>query len=63
MDYVELSFPEALPMATSVPAGAMGWESKGKLVPGADADVILLNADLQVERTFVAGQMVYERAT
>lgn len=63
MDYAELSFPEALPMSTSVPAEAMGWESKGKLVPGADADVILLNANLQIERTFVAGQMVYERSS
>jgi N-acetylglucosamine-6-phosphate deacetylase len=61
MDYAELSLPEALPMATSVPAEAMGWKTKGKLVPSAAADVILLYADLQVERTIVAGATVYER--
>jgi N-acetylglucosamine-6-phosphate deacetylase len=30
------------------------------LAPGADADVILLDADLNVRLTMVAGQVVYQ---
>jgi N-acetylglucosamine-6-phosphate deacetylase len=56
-----LSLEEALPMATSVPAEVMGLAGrKGVLAPGADADVILLDADLNVRLTMVAGQVVYQ---
>ena len=48
-------------MATAVPAEAMNLTGrKGTLVPGADADVILLNADLRVCLTMVGGRVVYE---
>jgi len=61
INYTGLSLEEALPMATSVPAEAIGLAGrKGVLVPGADADVILLDADLNVRLTVVAGQIVYQ---
>jgi len=57
--YTGLSFPEVLPMATSVPARTMGWaDRKGVLRPGADADVALFDADLHVRLTMVAGQVM-----
>jgi N-acetylglucosamine-6-phosphate deacetylase len=53
---------EILPMATSVPAEAMGWSGQlGALKPGADADVIILNDDLIVEKTFILGKEVFSK--
>lgn len=61
INYTGLSLAEALPMATSVPAEALGLAGrKGVLAPGADADIILLDADLNVCLTMVAGQIVYQ---
>ena len=56
-----LSLAEALPMATAVPAEAMGLAGrKGVLTPGADADIVLLDPDLNVQLTMVTGRVVYE---
>jgi N-acetylglucosamine-6-phosphate deacetylase len=61
MNYTGLSLDEVLPMATSVPAEAMGLACrKAVLMPGADADLVLLDADLNVRMTIVAGQVVYQ---
>ncbi|MGQ9686923.1 MAG: N-acetylglucosamine-6-phosphate deacetylase, partial [Thiobacillaceae bacterium] len=58
----DMSLPQALPMATSVPAAAMGLAAvKGRLAPGADADVVLLDDALNVRLTIVAGQVVHDR--
>ena len=60
--FTGLTLPEAIPMATAVPAEAMKLAGrKGALTPGADADVILLNKDLRVCLTIVGGRVVYER--
>jgi len=64
--FAGLSLAEALPMATTVPAEALNLAGrKGTLAPGADADVALLNPDLTVSATIVAGRVVYrsERST
>ncbi len=61
MAFAGLSLNEALMTATSTPAEALGWAGrKGVLAIGADADVILLDADLNVRLTMVAGQVVYQ---
>jgi len=53
---------DVLPMATSVPAETMGWGGQlGVLKPGADADVVILNDDLIVEKTFVLGKEVFSK--
>ena len=60
--FTSMSLNEVLPMATSVPAEAMGWSGqRGVLKPGADADVIILNDDLIVEKTFVLGKEVFSK--
>ena len=57
-----LSFAEALPMATSVPARSIGVQDrKGSLAPGLDADLTVFDEALQVERTIVGGHEVYRR--
>ncbi|HVO72253.1 MAG TPA: N-acetylglucosamine-6-phosphate deacetylase [Aggregatilineaceae bacterium] len=62
MQYAGLSLQEALLMVTAVPAQALhlGWQ-KGVLAPGADADVVLLDSDLNVAMTLVGGRVVYRR--
>lgn len=61
IDFAGVSLPEAIKMATAVPAEAMGLQGrKGELTPGADADVVLLNAHLEVQMTIVGGKIVYQ---
>jgi N-acetylglucosamine-6-phosphate deacetylase len=46
-------------MVSATPALAMGRPDIGRLVPGAAADVVILDQDLQVVSTFVAGVTVW----
>lgn len=63
MTYGGVSLTEALPMATAVPAEAMGLSGqKGALLPGAGADVVLLDAAYQVKMTMIAGRVIYQSA-
>ncbi len=46
-----------LPLATEVPARILGVaDRKGKLEPGYDADVVLLNEKLGIDRVFARGE-------
>lgn len=51
----DISLTDAVYMATAVPARIMGFEAKGKLAPGCDADLVFLTPDLQVSRVFFNG--------
>lgn len=63
MRYADLTLPQALPMASTVPAAAMGLTGrKGTLQVGADADIILLDDDARVQLTLVGGRVVHDRA-
>jgi N-acetylglucosamine-6-phosphate deacetylase len=55
------SLQEALPTITSTPAGVLGLTDRGRLAPGAIADLVFLDDDLEVVRTLAAGELVYER--
>jgi N-acetylglucosamine-6-phosphate deacetylase len=56
------SFEDALLGLTLNPARALGLERKGVLEPGADADIVMLDNDLHVMKTVVAGRLVFDRA-
>ena len=61
MRHTGLSLAQALPMASTVPAAALGLDGrKGTLQPGADADIILLDDEAQVRLTMVAGRVVHD---
>jgi len=47
----------ALRTVTSTPASLLGDQERGRLVPGARADLVVLTPDLEVVATFVAGQL------
>ena len=54
------SLPQRAAMSSRNAAVALGLgHCKGLLAPGFDADLVLLNADGSVRRTFVAGDCVY----
>ena len=54
---------EAIGMATANPARALGnYATKGRLVPGADADLVVLSPELEVMQTFSAGREIYVKA-
>jgi N-acetylglucosamine-6-phosphate deacetylase len=58
-----VSLVDAVVMASTTPAEAIGLgDRKGRLVPGYDADVALLDADLNPIGTWVGGRRVFSRA-
>jgi len=61
MEITHCPLPEAIRTVTRNPARVLGLEaSKGAVQAGYDADLVLLNDDLSVHTTIVAGKVVYE---
>ncbi|MBM7565086.1 N-acetylglucosamine-6-phosphate deacetylase [Paenibacillus sacheonensis] len=53
---------DAVRMATETPAAVLGLTRKGRLAPGMDADLVLLDERFEVQWTMVDGAVVYRRA-
>jgi N-acetylglucosamine-6-phosphate deacetylase len=54
---LDVKLADALAMLTANPARLLGLEGrKGRLVPGADADLVLLDADLAVAGVMTRGE-------
>jgi N-acetylglucosamine-6-phosphate deacetylase len=51
---------EAITAATSTPARVLGRATSGRLTPGADADLVVLDAELRAVATVVAGRPVHD---
>lgn len=59
---VGIPLPKAIQMASFNPAKSIGIDDKkGSLESGKDADIIILNKNLEIELTMVAGKVVYRR--
>ncbi len=58
---LEIPLHEALIAASATPARCMDIRSKGIIGPGADADLVFLDENLEVLQTMVAGLVVYRR--
>jgi N-acetylglucosamine-6-phosphate deacetylase len=57
------SVQEAVEMASTTPARIAGVsKSKGRLAPGMDADITILDEDLSPALTMVGGEIVYRRS-
>jgi N-acetylglucosamine-6-phosphate deacetylase len=62
MKYADLSLQQALPMATRVPAEALGLHHhQGQIAPGFDADIVIMDETCNVHQTMVGGQVVFGR--
>jgi N-acetylglucosamine-6-phosphate deacetylase len=56
----DVSLVDAVRMMTSTPARIAGVsETKGALVPGKDADLVLFDSDIRVSTTIVGGEILY----
>ena len=56
------SLAEAVRMVTLNPARLLGLENKGRLAPGCEADIVIMNQDGEIELTMRAGKIVYGNA-
>jgi N-acetylglucosamine-6-phosphate deacetylase len=56
---VNVPLNEAIAMATENPAREIGLETKGRLIVGADADLVVLSPQIEAVRTFAAGREVW----
>lgn len=54
------SVPDAIATVTSTPAAVLGRPGQGRVVEGGDADLVLLDDDLNVVATVVAGALAYD---
>jgi N-acetylglucosamine-6-phosphate deacetylase len=56
---VNVPLNEAIAMATENPARTIGLETKGRLIVGADADLVVLSPQLDVVRTYRCGEQIW----
>ncbi len=61
MRLLRLTPVEAVWLCATNPAEQLGLHEQGRLVAGALADFVLLDADMRPARTFVAGRQVWSR--
>ena len=59
VELLRIPLQEAVSMATQTPAEILRMPGKGRIVPGADADLVLLAPDGAVYETIVGGEAVY----
>lgn len=52
---------EALTMAARTPADLLQLPHKGRIAPGADADLVLLSPSLHVQTTLIGGRVAWSR--
>lgn len=58
----EIPMLEAVRMITQTPARILGLEQeKGSLLPGKDADIVIFNDQVEIQKTIVQGKIIYER--
>src|SRR6516165_1119930 len=56
---VDVPLNQAIAMATENPAHAIGLETKGRFIVGADADLVVLSPQLDVVQTFGGGELLW----
>ena len=60
MEYTGCTLEEAIRNATSNPAKVIGISHvKGDLLPGMDADFVILDDSNHVQSTYIAGKLVW----
>ena len=57
----DVSVEDAVRMMTQTPAEVMGFQNKGSLKSGYDADIVILNQNFDVMKTIVSGKQIYKK--
>jgi N-acetylglucosamine-6-phosphate deacetylase len=60
VDVARVPLLTALQAASLHPARVLGEHRKGRLIPGADADLVVLDRRLDLVATVIGGQVVYD---
>jgi N-acetylglucosamine-6-phosphate deacetylase len=63
LTWTGLRLSDALLSLTANPAEALSLEGRGRIAPGALADLTLLDTNLEVARTYVGGALVFDRSS
>ena len=58
-EFLDIPLQDAVRMASETPGEILGMLEKGRIMPGADADLVVLSTEGMVEETIVAGETVY----
>lgn len=59
--FFRISLEDAARMVTLTPAEILGLTNKGRIEPGADADLTLITEEGAIEETIVGGKLVYKK--
>ena len=59
---VGLSLNDAARLCATTPASELGLDSVGTITKGAIADLVVLDRDLHVKQTYIAGRLVFSKA-
>ena len=57
----KIPLPDAVRMASTTPAEILGLKTKGRIAPGYDADLVLLDRSLRVVAVWREGRLLYSR--
>jgi N-acetylglucosamine-6-phosphate deacetylase len=57
---IGLSLPDAATVCATTPARALGLQRFGLLAPGAAADFVVLDRELRVVQTWIAGTLAWD---
>ena len=57
-----ISAADALTMASTIPARLVGRDDLGRLEPSAQADLVILDPDLTIAETWMAGDRIFSRS-
>lgn len=59
----DIPLVEAVRMATATPARILGIDDrKGSLIKGKDADILIFDDDIHIQKTIIKGNIIYEKA-
>jgi N-acetylglucosamine-6-phosphate deacetylase len=61
LEMAEVPLIECIRMISETPARIMNiQDKKGSLAPGKDADIVIFNAQIEVQQTFVMGKSIFQ---
>ncbi len=59
--FLQIPLADAVCIATLTPADILGLRNKGRIEPGADADLTRVTEEGTVKETIVDGELAYQR--